>query len=194
METIACDRTRAAHAETRTRERLAVDHLIRQAERGTDHADLVLVEKLDRLDELHLHLFRQAANVVVGLDAVLALKDVRINGALAEEMNILKLRSLLVEDLDELAADDLSLLLRIGDTCEKVKETVGSVDIDEVGAELLLEDVDDHLALALAHEAVVDMDAGELLADSLDEERRDDRGVDAAGERKEHLAVADLLP
>ena len=131
---------------------------------------------------------------MVGLDAILALKDVRINGALAEEMNILKLRSLLVEDLDELAADDLSLLLRIGDTCEKVKETVGSVDIDEVGAELLLEDVDDHLALALAHEAVVDMDAGELLADSLDEERRDDRGVDAAGERKEHLAVADLLP
>ena len=96
------------------------------------------------------------------------------------------------EDADEFGADDLALLLGVGDAGELAEEAVGGVDVDEVGAELLAEDADDLLGLALAEEAVVDVDTGELLADGADEEGRDDGAVDAAGEGEEHLLVADL--
>ena len=43
------------------------------------------------------------------------------------------------------------------------------------------------------HEAVVDEDAGELVADGAVHERRRDGGVDAARERADHAVVANLL-
>ena len=52
---------------------------------------------------------------------------------------------------------------------------------------------DDLLALVLAHQAVVDEHAGELIADRAVHEQRRDRGVDAAGEPADHAALADLL-
>ena len=51
---------------------------------------------------------------------------------------------------------------------------------------------DDLLALALAHEAVVDMHADQLPAHRLDEQRGHDGGVHAAGQGQQNLPVADL--
>ena len=51
---------------------------------------------------------------------------------------------------------------------------------------------DDLLALVLAHQAVVDEDARELVADRAVHEQRGDRRVDAAGQAADDLAVADL--
>ena len=57
----------------------------------------------------------------------------------------------------------------------------------EVAAEGL-----DHLrGLVLAEQAVVDEDAGELVADRLVDEQRGDGAVDAAGEAAEHALAAD---
>ena len=39
---------------------------------------------------------------------------------------------------------------------------------------------------------MVDMDADELLADRLDEQRRDDGAVDAAGQGEQDIFIADL--
>ena len=51
----------------------------------------------------------------------------------------------------------------------------------------------DHLlGLVHPHQAVVDEDAGQLLADRLVDEQRRDRGVDAAGEPADHPALAHL--
>ena len=47
------------------------------------------------------------------------------------------------------------------------------------------------LALARAHQAVVDEDAGELVADRLVDQHRRDRRIDAAGEAADHPALAD---
>ena len=63
------DRAGAADTEPRARERLTVDHVRGKTERASDHADLVLVEELDRLDKLEIELFGKAADVVVRLDA-----------------------------------------------------------------------------------------------------------------------------
>ena len=48
------------------------------------------------------------------------------------------------------------------------------------------------LALAGAHQAVVDEDAGQLIADRLVDQHRRDRRIDAAGEAADHPALADL--
>ena len=139
----------------------------------------------------------QAADVVVALDvrragAAAGLDDVGVERALHEELDRLAvgpglgddLAGRLLEDPDELAADDLALLLGVGDPGERVEEplrasTTSSVDAgggDEVPLDLL--------GLALAQQPVVDEDAGELVADRALHERGGDGGVDPAGQRR----------
>ena len=87
----------------------------------------------------------------------------------------------------------LALLFGVGDAGELVEEAVGGVDVDELDLEVAAEGVDDALGLFAAQEAVVDEDAGELVADGAVDEGGGDGGVDAAGERADDAAVADLL-
>ena len=57
-----------AHGESRSREGLAVDDLVGQAELGADGADLVFEQRLERLDEVEVHALRERDEVVVALD------------------------------------------------------------------------------------------------------------------------------
>ena len=57
---------------------------------------------------------------------------------------------------------------------------------------MVAEQPDHLLALAGAHQAVVDEDAGQLVADRLVDQHRRDRRIDAAGEAADHPALADL--
>jgi len=191
VETVAGDGTKAADTQTGAGEGLTVDHAVGQTQSVADNADFVLVQQLDRLDQFKLHILRQAANIVVSLDTV-RLQNVGVNGALSEEADAVELGSLFVKDLYKLSADDLALLLRLADTGQQVEETVGSINIDKVCVKLLTENFDNLLALALAHETMVDMDAGELLADGLDKEGSNNGGVNAAGEGEQNLTVANL--
>ena len=90
------------------------------------------------------------------------------------------------------APNHLTLGLGLGHAVEQAKEAVGGVNVNEVGVELILEDVYDLFAFALAHKAVVYVDADELLADGLDEQRRDHGGVNAAGKCQKYVFVANL--
>ena len=103
-----------------------------------------------------------------------------------------ELLGLLLEDADELLADDLALALRVVDAGEPVEEALVGVDVDQLDAELLAERLDHLLGLVLAHQPVVDEDAGELVADRAVDERRGGRRVDPAGEPADHAGVADL--
>lgn len=130
----------------------------------------------------------------MSLHAVLGLQDVGIDGALGEEADLIaNLAGLLLEHANELGADNLTLGLGILDVHELVQEAICGVNVNQVGIHLILEDVDDLLALALAHQAVVNMHANELLADGLDEQGRDNRTVDTTGKSQQDLFVADLL-
>ena len=51
---------------------------------------------------------------------------------------------------------------------------------------VVAEQVDHGLGLVLAHQAVIDEDAGELVADRLMDQHGRDRGIDAAGEAADH--------
>ena len=127
-------------------------------------------------------------------DAVLAatrLDDVGVERPLDEEADVSEAARLLLEDADELLADDLALLLRIGDAGEPREEPLLRLHVDERDVEVAAEGLDDLLGLVLAQQAVVDEDAGELVADRLVHEKRGDGGVDAARERAEHALRAD---
>ena len=58
------------------------------------------------------------------------------------------------------------------------------LDVDERHVEVAAEGLGHLLGLVRAHEAVVDEDARELVADRLVDEQRGDGGVDAARERR----------
>ena len=180
----------------------------RQAELLADQPDLVLEQRAQRLDQLELEVVGQAADVVVGLDvrgarSPAGLDDVGVERALHEEGDLVAVVAGTaspedlglggLEDPDELAADDLALLLRVGDPGERLEELLLGVDDLELDAGRGHEVALDLLGLALAHQPVVDVHAGQPVADRALHDRRRDRGVDAAGEPADRLAaVADL--
>ena len=99
-------------------ERLAPDHPLGHAELLADAAHLVLEEQAQRLDELHLHVVGQPADVVVRLDRLgdavgaARLDHVRVERSLHEPVHVAELARLVLEDADELLADDLALASR----------------------------------------------------------------------------------
>ena len=121
------------------------------------------------------------------------LDHVGIDGALSQEVHGANILGLLLKDADELLADDLALLLGLGDTGQLAQEALLGVHADKVdvpAGESLL-----HLvALVLTHQTVVHKDAGELIAHSLGQKGGHHRGVHAAAEGQQHLAAAYLLP
>ena len=184
--------------KARTREGLAHDQILRQAQLPAQLADLVLEQHPQGLDDLlEVHVVRQAAHVVVALDdggiAGAGLDHVGIDGALDQVVHLPDLLGLRLKDPDELLTDDLPLPLRLGDAGQLAQEQLLGIGPDEVDVPLLEGGL--HLvALVQAHEAVVHEHAGQLAAHGLGHQGRRHRGVHAAGQGQQHLAVPDLLP
>src|SRR4051812_26765725 len=65
--------------------------------------------------------------------------------------------------------------------------------MDERDVVMVAEQADDLLRLALAHQAMVDKDAGELVSNRLVDQHRGDSAVDAARQAADDAAGADLL-
>ncbi len=108
-------------------------------------------------------------------------------------MGVLELASLALEDLYELAPDDLALGLRLAHTRQMTQELVGGIHTDHLGMQLADKHVHHHVALVQAQQAVVDKNAGELVADGAVDQRRGDRRINATGQAKDDLFVADLF-
>ncbi len=127
------------------------------------------------------------------------LDHVRVQRSLHEEADVAaKVSScarqslrLVLEDANELLADDLALLLGIGDTREPREEALLRLHVDERHLEVPAERLHDLLGLVLAQEPVVDEDARQLIPHCLVHQQRRDRGVDAARERAQHPLGAD---
>ena len=104
--------------------------------------------------------------------------------------HLLRLR---LEHLDEQPADGLALRLRVGHAVERGEERLGRIHMDQRDVVVVAEHRHDLVRLVQPHQAVVDEDAGELVADRLVDQHRRDRGIDAAGEAADHPPLADLL-
>ena len=117
LQTVTGDGTQAADTQTGAGEGLTVDHGMGQTQSLADHTDFVLEQQLDGLNQLKLQILGQTANIMVGLNSLLAfcsldgLQNVGVDGTLSQEGNALQLAGLVGEDGDELLADDLALAL-----------------------------------------------------------------------------------
>ena len=120
-QTLARDCAEAAHAEAGTGEGLTVDHGVRKAKGLADYADLVLEQKFQRLYELEFQVLRQSADVVVRLYRA-TFKNIRIDRSLRQELNALLLAGFLLKNTDKFRADNFTLLLRLGNTRQLIKE------------------------------------------------------------------------
>ena len=92
-----------------------------------------------------------------------------------------------LEDVDERRADDLALLLRIGDAGEPLEEQRRRVHEHERQLQPL-EPLADLRRLVEPQHAVVDEDAGQPVADRAMNEQRRDRRIDAAAQRRRRRA------
>ena len=128
--------------------------------------------------------------ITLGVLGAAGLDHVRVERPLHEEAHVAEPPRLLLEDADELLADDLPLLLRVVDAREPLEEPLLRLDVHERDVEVPVERLDDLLGLVLAQQPVVDEDARELVADRLVDEQRRDRGVDAAAQRAQRRARA----
>ncbi|MPL73681.1 hypothetical protein SDC9_19487 [bioreactor metagenome] len=199
-EFLAGDLAGAADRQARAREGVTADELRRQAKLATKGADLVLEEFTQRLDQLQPHLLRQTAHIVVRLDRHRgtarerdAFDHVGIERALGQELGALDLVRVVLEHVDEEPADRLALHFRVRHALERAEEERALIGRDQPHVVVVAEHGDHFLGLALAQQAVVDEDAGQVVADRLVDQHRRDRAVDAAREAADHLLVADLF-
>ena len=79
------------------------------------------------------------------------LDDIRVNGALAQEIDPLQLSCLFLKHTDEFSADDLTLFLRICNAVQLSKEPLCRVHIDQICVQLVAEYLYHALRLVLTH-------------------------------------------
>src|SRR5690606_11610061 len=96
---------------------------------------LVLEQLAKRLDQLHVHALRQAADIVVGLDGGRgrtgkgnAFYHVRIESSLSQKIGAAQLLRLFLEYFNEKPADGLALGFGVGQALQRRDEAIGSVD------------------------------------------------------------------
>ena len=160
--------------ETGARERMTADDVFRNAEFAAKVAHLVFEKLAERLDQLHVHVFRQAAYIVMRLDGNAgstdegdALNHVRIKCPLCQEIRATYLLRLLVEDFYEETANNLTLLFRIVLPFKFTDEQLTRVAVDQFYVELVAERLDDLFRFALTQQTVIHEDTSELLTDRL---------------------------
>ncbi len=146
-----------------------------------------------------MHPLRQAADVVVRFDRSFTAKyhgfnHIGIQRALSEIFHLAELLSLLFENLDKAVADALPFFFRISDALQPLKEIGFRINVNHLQVSALAEETEHALALVGAHQAVVDMNAGELAADGPVDHRGDHRGIHAAGQGADHPVAADFGP
>ena len=120
--------------------------------------------------------------------------DVGVNRSLCQPFDALQPLCFLVENLDELIADNLAFFFRVGDAAERGKEPFSRVHANNVDTQVLGERRHHLVRLVMPQQAVIDKYTGELVADRFMQQCRYNRGVDTTGQPEQHLAVAHGLP
>ena len=183
VQLLVGDFTQDADGQTRPREGMAAHDLLGQAEAAAHLAHFILEQLAQGLHQLELKVFGKTAHVVVALDlhgnplarlgvhvGAGAFDHVGIKRALGQVIEGSEPLALLFEHPDELGADDLALLLRIGDALQLADEPLTGIDVFHMDVELPIEEVHEELGLTLPHEALVDEHAGELITNRLFEQ------------------------
>ena len=122
-----------------------------------------------------------------------ALDHVGIKRPLREEICATDFLGFIIEHFDEGLADELALVLGIGQPLEAVHEQRLGINVDERNAEMLAEQADNLLAFAEPHQPMIDIDTGQLVADRFVDQDRCHRTIDSARKPANDASVANLL-
>ena len=109
-------------SQTRTGEGMTRDEMLGHAQLAAHTAYLVLEQPLQRFTELQLHVLGQSAHIMMALDDlardVQTLNAIGINGALCQPTSIGNFPGFGIENLNKVATDNLTFLLRVGNACK----------------------------------------------------------------------------
>src|SRR5690606_6619261 len=200
LEFLACNTARAADSETRSRERMATDEAIRQAEFLAEQAYLVLEQFTQWFDELHLHALRQTTDIVVRLDRDRrtagkrnAFDNIRIERALHEEICAAELLGFFLEHFDKEATNCLARLFRIGFAFQLTDETISSINENEWQVVMFAKHFNNLASFVFTHQPVINQNTGQLITNSFMREKRCNGRIHTTGKRADHFAATDLL-
>src|SRR5210317_988148 len=90
--------------------------------------------------------------------------DIRVNGALGEPGGSSDACCFLLENIDKKIADDPAFLFRVGDTSECLQKTVFCIDPEHLYPHVFSESSHHLVALGQPQQAVINKDAGKLVA------------------------------
>ena len=112
--------TQNTNAKAWSRERMTVQHVVRQAQLQTNLTHFVFEQLFQRFNQAHLHLFRQAAHVVVRFDDVCftgcrrrRFDNVRVDSTLRQPLHVFQFQRFFIEYFNENAPDDFTFCFRI---------------------------------------------------------------------------------
>lgn len=209
LDTLRRQVTNNSDADARAGEGVAHDELLVDAKLTTELADLVLEELSEGLDQLETlavhHTGRQTTNVVVGLDGsgralpAERLNQIGVKGALKEPFDLSSTVSVLglflnpdgflLEQVDEGLANDLALGLGLSHASKTTEEKLSTVDNGKVNVEMLRQRLLDLRTLVETHQASVDKDGVESVANGLLHEASCDSAVDTSRNGTNDLGV-----
>ena len=173
---------------------MTIDKIVGKTELFAYDAHFVFKESAQRFDKSGKgQIFWETADVVVALDVCRVVcarfDDVGINCALGKEIIAFLRFRYFGKRLDKLLADNLSLAFGIGYARDFGKELFACVNDFElerhIGKRFF-----DLFCFVLAHEAVIDVHAKQLIGDSLAYECGNDGAVNAARKAEENFFVA----
>ena len=164
---IRSDIAKNTNCKTWTRERMTSDEMLRHTQRATYATNLILEQPFQWLTKLKVHLLRKTTHIMMALDNfscdIQALDTVRIDSALCKPLSTFNLLSLSIEDLYEVATDNLTLLLRICNASKVSKKLLACIYTNNIQAQALIV-VHNITELVLAQHAMVNKDTGKVLA------------------------------
>ncbi len=188
-----------AHTQTRAGKRVSPDHLMRQAKLFTDGPHLILEQLAQRFQQFELHIIRQSADIVVTLDIVGLtgfcpgrFDDIGIDGPLGQPVGILNPLRLFFKNIDKQTADDLAFLFRIALTGQSGQKALFGINPDNLDPQIFGKGRHDLVPFPQTQQAVVDKDAGQLVADGTVDQGGGNRRINTAGESENDPIAADL--
>src|SRR5690606_25429338 len=181
VKLLACNLSRHTNGEARTWKRVPADETFGQPQLAPEGPHLILEQLAQGLDQLEVHAFGQATDVVVRLDRHRraaregnALDHVRVKRTLGQELGPAELARLLLEHIYEEPPDRLALGFGVAHAFERAQERILGPHMHERDVVVLPEQRYDLVGLSLPQQAVVDKDAGELVIDGLVDEHGSD--------------------
>ncbi len=188
-----------ANGKARAGERVTPNERGGQAQFAPQRAHFVFEKRTQRFNQFEAHFFRQTANVVVALDRdgrparkAHAFNDIGIERALGKELGTVDLVCVFLEHVNKEPTNDLPLGFRVAHTVKFTQKELGLFGVDDGQVHVVAEHTDDLFCLVLAQQAVVNKNAGKLVADGLVDQSRRDRAVDTTRQRTDDLGVAHL--